>query len=260
MIKVEKDFHDIPSILTKETREDAFNKNKEASSYVDDKNRYKVGSVQKRLNKIYHLKCAYCEKKLLDSPKHIEHYRPKSIYYWLAYSWDNLLLSCGNCNSAKGNRFKTLNAQVTYSNETFTSIHNLWTSYNIREKPTIINPEQEDVLTSIVFDKNAHMRSANTRVQYTIEDACKLNRDELIQLRLKVVTDFINRMNEHFLYFIKYQDITRFIPDIKNFKASCKEEKEFYAFRYFVIKNIEIFFEDDLDLQIIMKKLFARVT
>jgi len=259
MIKVEKDFHDIPLILRKKIREDAFNRNIEASSYVDDNNKYKVGSVQKRLNEIYHLKCAYCEKELLDSPKHIEHYRPKSTYYWLAYSWDNLLLCCVNCNSAKGNRFKTLNSQVTYSNETFASIHNLCPSYNIREKPTIINPEQEDVLTSIVFDKNAYMSSLNIRVQYTIEDACKLNRDELIQLRLKVITDFINRMNEHFLYFIRHQDITRFVPDIKNFKENCKEEKEFYAFRYFVMNNIEIFFKDNLVLQIIMKKLFISV-
>ena len=86
MIKVEKDFSNIPSILKKENREEAFNNNISSRSYCDSKNRYKVGSVQKRLNKIYNLKCAYCEQKLLDAPKHVEHYRPKNIYYWLAYS------------------------------------------------------------------------------------------------------------------------------------------------------------------------------
>ena len=145
MIKVTKDFTDIPSILTKRKREDAFNHNIDESSYADEKNCYKVGSVQKRLNKIYHLKCAYCEKKLLDAPKHIEHYRPKDVYYWLAYSWDNLLLSCGNCNSAKGKRFKTINKKLKYDNELYSSIHNLISYYDMLEVPLIINPEQEDI-------------------------------------------------------------------------------------------------------------------
>ena len=99
MIKVEKDLSDIPNILRmnpekKYCRSIVFNKNILSKQYSDDKNSYKVNSIQKRLNKIYYTKCAYCEKSLLDSPKHIEHYRPKNIYYWLAYSWDNLFLSC----------------------------------------------------------------------------------------------------------------------------------------------------------------------
>lgn len=125
MIKVEKDFADIPVILTQQVREEAFNVNVTSSSYCDDKNRYKVGSVQKKLNEIYHLKCAYCEQKLLDAPKHIEHYRPKKTYYWLAYSWDNLLLCCGSCNSAKGDRFTTANSAISYKDEVFEDIHSL---------------------------------------------------------------------------------------------------------------------------------------
>ena len=40
-------------------------------------------------------KCAYCE-----APTHevafgdVEHYRPKSEYWWLAYNYDNYLASC----------------------------------------------------------------------------------------------------------------------------------------------------------------------
>jgi len=139
MIKVEKDFDNIPIILTQQSREDAFNDNISSTSYCDNKNRYKVGSVQKRLNKIYHLKCAYCEQKLLDAPKHIEHYRPKDIYYWLAYSWDNLLLCCGSCNSTKGKQFDITNDAVTYKGEQFSNIHNLGRDYDISEEPKIIN-------------------------------------------------------------------------------------------------------------------------
>ncbi|MBL6448416.1 hypothetical protein JMN32_19035 [Fulvivirga sp. 29W222] len=76
-------------------------------------------------------KCGYCEKKITESYGDVEHYRPKSTvevlpddkekwgkeqepknnvkgrifengcekgYWWLAYSWDNYLLSCSICN------------------------------------------------------------------------------------------------------------------------------------------------------------------
>jgi len=257
MIKVEKDFNDIPTILTQKSREDAFDANITSSAYCDVKNRYKVGSVQKKLNEIYHLKCAYCEQKLLDAPKHIEHYRPKDTYYWLAYSWDNLLLCCGACNSAKGKRFATQEPAVVYGNEPFSEIHTLSDSYDTVEKPKIINPEKEDVLDLIFFDKNAKIYSDNERVKHTIENACNLNRNELVQLRKQIVTDFINRMNKHYLYFKRDKNIHAFLPDIENFKENCKQKNEFYAFRYFIINNSEIFFENR-GLQKIVKALFLK--
>ncbi len=259
MIKVEKDFTDIPSILKSHLREEAFNHNVASSSYDDAKNRYKVRSVQNKLNDIYHLKCAYCEQKLLDAPKHIEHYRPKKTYYWLAYSWDNLLLSCGSCNSAKGDRFAIRNAQRTYAKETFTQIHNLSSSYNSTEEPMIINPEEEDVLKLIIFDKEGLLSSKDRRVQHTIEEACHLNREELVQLRMEIIQNFINRMDEHYLYFKRHKDLTRFLPDIQNFKKNCKVENSFYAFRYFVIENIELFFDENRALQKIVKGLFSKI-
>ncbi|MEX1368495.1 MAG: HNH endonuclease [Nannocystaceae bacterium] len=44
-------------------------------------------------------KCCYCEK-LEEQAKYrdVEHYRPKSRYWWLAWTWDNLLFSCFECN------------------------------------------------------------------------------------------------------------------------------------------------------------------
>lgn len=260
MIKVEKDFTDIPNILTVNSREEAFTHNVSSSCYDDNKNKYKVGSVQKRLNSIYHLKCAYCEQKLLDAPKHIEHYRPKDIYYWLAYSWDNLLLCCGSCNSAKGKRFATANTKASYNGETFNAIHTLGMSYDALEIPMIINPEQEDVLSLISFDKNGLISSTDARVRHTIEDACSLNRNELVQLRVNIITDFTNRVNKHYFYnFLKDKKIETFIPDIENFIEQCKVENEFYAFRYFLTQNIEIFFEDNILLQKILKGLFFKL-
>lgn len=44
-------------------------------------------------------KCCYCEKRE-EQPKYrdVEHYRPKSVYWWLAWTWENLLFSCIDCN------------------------------------------------------------------------------------------------------------------------------------------------------------------
>jgi hypothetical protein len=62
--------------------------------------------VKAELEARQHGKCCYCET-LLDDHKpyaysEVEHWRPKSSYYWLGYSWDNLLLSRGFCNKKKG--------------------------------------------------------------------------------------------------------------------------------------------------------------
>ncbi len=245
MIKVEKDFSDIPSILKKENREEAFNNNVSSRGYCESKNWYKVGSVQKRLNEIYNLKCAYCEQKLLDAPKHIEHYRPKNVYYWLAYSWDNLLLSCGSCNSSKSDDFEIKNSVVVYDNESFENIHQLGDSYDVVEKPLIINPEKDDVLGLIEYRVNAEVFSADERVNHTIENACKLNREELIQKRLPILTDFINQINKHYELFDKNGDITRFYPDVQIFIEKVSKENEFYSFRYYIINNLNLFFENE---------------
>lgn len=259
MIKVDKIFADIPIILKSQNRKDAFDKNILSSQYADEKNLYKVDSVQKKLIEIYHLKCAYCEKNLLDAPKHIEHYRPKDTYYWLAYSWDNLLLSCGSCNSSKGTKFQIKKTIVTYDNESFEDIHSLGNSYDVIEEPMIINPEKEDILNKLIFDKEGNISSLDDRVIYTISDVCNLNREELIQKRVKILNDFINKINEHYLLFIKKGDITRFIPDIKFFIDECSIENEFYSFRHFILNHIELFFED-IGKQRILKGLISKKT
>jgi uncharacterized protein (TIGR02646 family) len=46
-------------------------------------------------------KCAYCEAPT-DTVAHgdVEHFRPKSTYWWLAYCWDNWLFACQICNQS----------------------------------------------------------------------------------------------------------------------------------------------------------------
>lgn len=51
-------------------------------------------------------KCAYCEGRERESAP-VEHFRPKSTYWWLTWSFGNLFYACSSCNSPshKGSRF-----------------------------------------------------------------------------------------------------------------------------------------------------------
>ncbi|HEV7658992.1 MAG TPA: hypothetical protein VGO55_04020 [Allosphingosinicella sp.] len=68
---------------------------------------YKSDEVKRRLEALFHGKCAYCETYYEQSaPMDVEHYRPKGAvhdsthpgYWWIAMAWDNLLPSCIDCN------------------------------------------------------------------------------------------------------------------------------------------------------------------
>jgi len=70
--------------------------------------------VKKALEKLFNEKCAYCEgKSASQGPWDVEHYRPKGRvkenkkhpgYFWLAYTWDNLLPSCVFCNQHRADQ------------------------------------------------------------------------------------------------------------------------------------------------------------
>lgn len=87
---------------------------------LEDQKRIKLGEIEKhdfqtgrwkvtkeQLKKETHSKCAYCEVHFsVVAYGDVEHYRPKSIYWWLAYAYENYLPSCQICNQKfKSNKF-----------------------------------------------------------------------------------------------------------------------------------------------------------
>lgn len=83
---------------------------------------YKSDSVKKRLDELFHGKCAYCESFYASTaPVDVEHYRPKGAvhedashpgYWWLAMDWDNLLPSCIDCNRKRKQVVPKLSAKL----------------------------------------------------------------------------------------------------------------------------------------------------
>ena len=63
-------------------------------------------------------KCGYCEGKAAHvAHGDVEHYRPKSVYWWLAYCYDNFIYSCQICNQTyKGAHFPLLGTALAPPN------------------------------------------------------------------------------------------------------------------------------------------------
>jgi uncharacterized protein (TIGR02646 family) len=118
MIKIDRDAVPKPSVLNKKNKEGKTETEKAIeyySPYDDSKDTfgfkiYSDTEVKDALIKLFKGKCAYCESTFLHVYSgDVEHFRPKGEieeavkdkkpgYYWLAADWDNLLLSCRNCN------------------------------------------------------------------------------------------------------------------------------------------------------------------
>lgn len=144
MIKLHKTYPAPASLSSQECTDtlDAINdkiaKGKKVLS-EDYKTLYGKPDVRTQLMVDQHKKCAYCEKTLEDEPRHVEHYRPKSKYHNLAFTWNNLFGCCWACNNKKGNVFP-----VEDETKRFTS----------QEIPLLINPYIDDPAEYIAFHED----------------------------------------------------------------------------------------------------------
>lgn len=165
-------------------------------------------NIYKHLDSDFHGKCAYCESLIAaNQPGDIEHFRPRGKvtnmenkpimvdkgnglephpgYYWLAYDWQNLLLSCRDCNSiskskstgkliGKGNRFPVKNFRAIRPGE------------EIREEPLLIHPVLEDPEEHLEVDETGIMKAkTGSEKGKTCIDIFGLNDREALQVARK---------------------------------------------------------------------------
>ncbi|NOS87650.1 MAG: TIGR02646 family protein, partial [Methylococcaceae bacterium] len=209
-------------------------------SYINENiynERYKQDDVKIALKNIYHSKCAFCEQKIEQF--HVEHYRPKQTYYWLAFSWDNLLLSCATCNTNKDTNFDVIGhqANLTITLSTIRNINNISAGYDITERPKMVNPEVTDPEGEIQFSKNGSVQSNNPRFAYTI-DKCKIDRTDLNDSRRKILDDFekdiISALSNSNIANQKVE-IAAFIKQF--IRASQDKDHQFLGFRNYALSN-----------------------
>jgi hypothetical protein len=188
--------------------------------HVDD-NLYK--EYKPYLLEVFKRKCAYCESTIETQHGDVEHYRPKNRvvdenfrpvmiqhprsgrvvphygYFWLAYDWDNLLLSCVACNQkrrqgnqtqGKGDRFPL---KGTYAAD--------WTANT--ETPLILNPsastiDPDDHLSVELDDDGRPFLRAKTEEGEMTLQVFGLNRDGLLALRHDAYASAVEALSAYF--------------------------------------------------------------
>lgn len=187
---------------------------------------YRSKEIQEALSSSSFGKCAFCECIPSESGNlEVEHFAPKSIYYDLAFEWDNFLPVCRKCNGAK-------------------SAHD-----TIKE--TIVNPSKENPEDFFDFNYISMISSTNSpdkrKSERTIE-VCNLNATRLVKARADLLinlTNYIKHLKDWINEFenvdtevkkkhriIKLRDSIEMIENL----ASEKEKYSFYS-KNFLEKN-----------------------
>ncbi|MBK8256828.1 MAG: hypothetical protein IPK82_29670 [Polyangiaceae bacterium] len=153
-------------------------------------------------------KCCYCEAQVAQGYNDVEHYRPKAAtdrrpgsndthgYWWLAFTWKNLLFACPECNrSKKRDRFPLAVGSLALQPQK---------QPPGSEQPLLIDPAEESAVPHIEFvfntfqlklgptqsmptgwEKRKHWwpraRNGSLRGDWTIR-VCGLDRSELCEL------------------------------------------------------------------------------
>jgi uncharacterized protein (TIGR02646 family) len=152
-------------------------------------NIYGHSSVKEALRLTQHEKCCFCES-LVGNDGDVEHFRPKSGYsqqkgkqierpgyYWLAYDWDNLYLSCSPCNSRQKQNLFPLADPVNRAQLNKNDI--------ALEEPLLVNPGNEDPSQHIGFRGEVpYAIPGSIKGKLTIQ-MLKLDRDILNDARLR---------------------------------------------------------------------------
>ena len=146
-------------------------------------------AVRAALRDEYAGKCAYCETPLAEPATLVDRFRPSSgalaldgtlspdHYWWLAYVWENLYPSCGECVSFKGSRFPVREPRAAPGT----------TGEALRdERPLLLEPRYDDAEQHLVFAEDGTVASSTEEGRTTIE-VLGLNRAQLLAARVEAL-------------------------------------------------------------------------
>ena len=150
------------------------------------------------MNTAFYGKCGYCECPVKDFQHgDVDHFRPKARvtnekdevindhpgYHWLAYDWQNLLISCQKCNQlsklgfGKGCRFPVMDRHA-HTPETID-----------QEKPLLINPTsslpENHPIKHLAINSDGSLRGLTERGEMCIQVFGLNYRDQLVSQRKK---------------------------------------------------------------------------
>ncbi len=229
--------------------------------------------IKEFLFKVYNGKCGFCEEKLLDinatDTTHnntftVEHYRPKTHYWWLGNEWTNLFPTCLKCNNAKDKEFplysekdKIPNTHIELKkgmlNQTF-DYFNANCKFLKQERPLFLHPEIDEPENYFSFENGTkcfEMKAQNGLGQYEQQRATKmlnkfLNVTNVKLNRKKYFDDLITHLanalenyfdNEHVAVSEENKLNLIFGGFFKTLKENIGKDKRFSLFATFLYEN-----------------------
>lgn len=208
-------------------------------------------------------KCAFCE---CEIPSHqhgdVEHYRPKSIYWWLAYTIDNFLLSCEICNQRKSNTFDIRNERISCGDlpilNDLQSMDSFVTKYVLNpssadfddlpiglkklkliESPQLLNPYIDEVEKYFMWKYDKVLKEVEIDVNLTLSNA------EQEDAKYTITLLDLNRVP---LKRRRYRELLKLTTTIK-LGATFEQVKELYLDRASEFSAMNQFITKDLGLQ-----------
>lgn len=163
--------------------------------------------THRALHQRQHKKCAWCERPVGRTGEPVEHVRPKAgatsadgtasppHYWWLTWTWENLVFSCASCNSQgnKGNRFWLL-AGTPRLPVPAPPVHPSWFDVTA-ESPVLIHPRREDPLDFIEW-RVVDRRQPRRRWRWTIRGRDPQARGRC-SIELLGLTSLVDTVNAH---------------------------------------------------------------
>jgi len=159
-----------------------------------------ISPIKAHVQKLFNNKCAYCES-AVDVPiqGNIENFRPRSgtrtttgflpdHYWWLAYQWENLYLTCNVCNKHKRDYFPLID-------ESTRAAIGAKRRDVLAERILILDPCIDNPKEHLYFKRDGSVAGKTDRGSATIEFFA-LNRGDLIEARKKSIEEFIFFLEE----------------------------------------------------------------
>lgn len=271
MICIEKDYDSAPEKLRSSECQDLIRQAlAERNSHTFKSEYYHKGCI-KKLEELYHCKCAYCETdSSAGAPFEIEHFRPKKKrannqsshrgYYWLGYEWSNLMLCCSWCNKKKGDKFplsdesrRVHHPELSEDGLPTANFCQADAPSLIREKAQLLNPELDVVEDHFIFRPDGKIVSLSERGRATIS-TLKLNRERLVFRRKKLVEDYFNDVEAALANFVKNElnDIAleRSLDWLfKKLITYQQPSQEYSRLGYFMFVKFDLFAEVHLEAE-----------
>jgi len=111
-------------------------------------------------------KCGYCEGKA-EHVAHgdVEHYRPKSVYWWLAYCYDNYVYSCQICNQS----YKSAHFPLSGTQHPEPALPHPLTDADINQLKGTLAPDPLSTQAVAQYEQNATLEEAHIPDPYAVD-------------------------------------------------------------------------------------------